>query len=203
MLAEDNGHGYTYVAYALFDMRYYPSVDFYYEYWRTSDGHEYRWGDTHVWDNPEEKYGWVAIYSNSPFTYFKSESTFEPTSRVLWLCFNFDPVNVVVGDAMLLQSIECPNVITYNGNNASRAFSGATSLKYISFDIDISQVTNGMSMFLNCYSLAKMTSRADMTQCTNASYMFGNCFDLVELPEYLNLTNVTQTPNMFSCCHSL
>lgn len=76
MLAEDNGHGYTYVAYVLFAADYYPSVQLDYTYWRTSDGHEYRWNQTHYWDDPTAKYGWVAMYSNSPFTYTKHENNF-------------------------------------------------------------------------------------------------------------------------------
>lgn len=76
MLAEDNGHGYQYVAYALYAIDLYPSINFNYTYWRTSDGHEYRGNATHVWEHPEEKYGWVAMYSNTPFTYNKSESTY-------------------------------------------------------------------------------------------------------------------------------
>lgn len=204
LLKQDDGHGYTYVAYALFDIRYYPSVQFNYPYWITSDGHEYRGNVNHIWDNPNEKYGWVAIYSNTQFTYSQYEtSSGNASKRLLWICFNFDIQNCIVQSSLLLQSIECPNILKFTGTGAVRAMTTASSLRSIPNEIDMSGATNCNQMFQNCYALKNIPDYVNLQNTASTANMFANCYMLSKIPDVLNMSNVTDANNMFSNCYSL
>lgn len=203
MLENDNGHGYEYVAYALFASDYYPNVIFNYPYWRTSDGHEYRGNATHVWDDPNAKYGWIAMYSNSPFTYIQAENNFGRSKRLLWICFNFDITNCNVGTAFKLQSLECPNSMKYTGTSGVRALQTAISLKNIPKEIDLSECTNCSQMFQNCYELKTLPEDFDISNSTTTANMFANCYSLVKVPNTLDISKSTDSSSMFNACYSL
>jgi hypothetical protein len=91
--------------------------------------------------------------------------------------------------------------------NRVNAFRGDTGLKFFP-KVDMSNVTNTGSMFVNCSSLL-LFPEEDMSNVTNSNYMFYGCYNLEEIGD-MDLSSIGQggtannnTMNMFYGCYNL
>ena len=112
------------------------------------------------------------------------------------------------GDTIYV-SPEEDNAIIYANENCGGMFTtGSLSLTSITGleNLDVSNVTNMRSMFLNCEFLTSLDlSNWNTSKVTNMGNMFDNCRALTSITglEKFNTSNVTNMSEMFNYCKSL
>lgn len=98
---------------------------------------------------------------------------------------------------------DCSNLISFNADLSSLTngywmFYGCSNLT--SFTSNLSNLTDGLQMFMDCLALTSFTS--DLPNLTNGQFMFLNCPNLTSF-DCNGLSNLTNGEGMFSNCASL